>query len=187
MPRGYLKHETSLNRKVRRGGGSHARRRKQQSRKWTPKYGEDFSISEDYLTEDSYNDCEEFNKAGYDNDGGDYAYQQYTPRLSECPICLEEKECMKLMKTCKHAPACYDCLYEHYVARADLSLYPLTCFYCRRPLHDVHIQKLAKTKAEVMGHYFLQFLRKSLRKLEQIVQELGAELGPPIMLTITLD
>ena len=175
MPRGFLKHHShEIGRKCARGGASRnqckigARKKKEEKLKWRDAYKanmyddisdknfEWFSDDDEELPTDCLGTCT----------GAKKECTNTNTEMKECPICLEQRPVIKLLQSCWHESACYDCLRRMLVtdAQKDIKNYPLRCFHpqCRLPVQDGRLRKLklVQSEQEMTEHYRMTVLGK---------------------------
>jgi len=184
MPRGYLRHQSGLvGREVARGGGG-----------GTGKQQKSFKYSErqDPAKQIPRHQRKHFQASIQDEDW-DYLYDDvpfgddlddlFSPTASHvpretvrdgaCPICLESRQLLKLMKSCKHVAACCDCQRDFYLGQClgNVTRYPIRCFYpgCCTALREVQLRKLSCSEAQLVTYLKNSVLAKVFRSPERTV------------------
>ena len=168
MPRGYLKHQKAVGRRVARGGSSY-RAPWGSEKDHLPDLRQELRVQArldflEYIQEEAASQ-EERKAADDPSNKGQIE--------GECPICYEHGPLHRLMKNCKHAPACYDCLREIYITQAqrDVANYPLLCFHpsCTAIVREAQIRRWVKTEKEMSKHHRLHVLSKAYSSQHKLV------------------
>jgi hypothetical protein len=152
MPKGYLKHNTQVNRKVARGGASHQYTFRLHTKQGKPPCSpmiEDFSAGAAKLQPSKVK------------------VNEY--KVGECPICFETVPVINFSKKCSwHESACFSCLRRIHVTDASKS-FQTSCFHplCQQPINFVQLvkHKLICTPEEIKTHHAL-VLHQKMKKMK---------------------
>mmetsp|Transcript_12247 Transcript_12247/g.16019 ORF Transcript_12247/g.16019 Transcript_12247/m.16019 type:complete len:313 (+) Transcript_12247:28-966(+) len=181
MPRGYLKNAKLEGRKRTRGGGSirgscSGISRKEKQRGACGQKGGSIWLYDPNL--DLYDDEEALDCGESESITDTNAKIQMSNsarvspttskgRAMDCPICFETRPVISLMKGCSwHDSACYDCLRQIYVTRAQTSArnYPLKCFHpqCQLKIREGQLLKygLIRSDKELKNYFHMSELAK---------------------------